>query len=344
MADLDSPSPSPTVSLPGLEDCNAAAARILGAATRTPLLTFPALDAATGLRVFVKPECLQRTGSFKFRGAYNALSQIPTADRPKGVVASSSGNHAQGVAEAARLLGMPATIVMPTDAPAIKRARTEAMGARVVPYDRARDDRDALARQVAAETGATIVHPYENRNVIAGQGTIGLEIAADLAALGVAADRVAVPAGGGGLLAGITVAVTALMSGTKLIGVEPAGFDDHARSVAAGARVRNERLSGSLCDALLAPMPGELSFAINGPRVSAWAAVSDREALAAVAFAARELKLVVEPGGAVALAALLAGRVASRGETVVVVLSGGNIDPDVLTEALAPAPVPTAAA
>jgi threonine dehydratase len=324
-----------TADLPSFADVVAAADRIRGRAVRTPLLSCPALDEVVGARVLIKPECLQRTGSFKFRGAFNALSQIPEAERAKGVVACSSGNHAQGVAEAARLLGMPATIVMPSDAPAIKKARTRAMGAAIVDYDRATEDRDVLTERIAAEKGAPVVHPYENRHVIAGQGTLGLEVAEDLRALGLKADRVLVPGGGGGLMAGVALAVTELMPGAALVGVEPEGFDDQGRSAAAGTRVRNARLSGSLCDALLAPTPGKLSFAINRPRVSAWAAVSDAEALKAVAFAAREMKLVGEPGGLVGLAALLSGKVEVAGETVVVVVSGGNIDADVLARALA---------
>lgn len=321
--------------LPGLDDVRAAAERIAGKAVRTPLLSFPVLDEAVGARVLIKPECLQRTGSFKFRGAFNAVSQIPAAERAKGVVACSSGNHAQGVAEAARILGMPATIVMPSDAPAIKKARTRAMGATVIEYNRATEDRDVLTERVAAEKGAPVVHPYENRFVIAGQGTIGLEIAEDLRARGLSADRVLVPGGGGGLMAGVALSVTGLLPGTALVGVEPEEFEDQAQSAAAGARIRNTRLSGSICDALLTPMPGKLSFAINRPRVSTWTSVNDIEALAAVAFAARELKLVGEPGGVVGLAALLAGKVKAAGETVVVVVSGGNIDPEVLAKALA---------
>jgi threonine dehydratase len=334
---LHSPSPDAPAAteLPSLDDVRAAADRIRGRAVRTPLLTSPALDDAVGARVLIKPECLQRTGSFKFRGAFNALSQIAVADRPKGVVACSSGNHAQGVAEAARILGMPATIVMPSDAPAIKLARTKAMGASVVTYNRATEDRDALTERIAAEKGAPVVHPFENRHVIAGQGTIGLEIAEDLKTLGLTADMVFVPGGGGGLMAGVALSVTGLLPGTALVGVEPEEFEDQGRSAAAGARMRNTRLSGSICDALLTPMPGRLSFAINRPRVSTWTAVSDTEALAAVAFAAREMKLVGEPGGVVGLAAILSRKVDVAGKTVVVVVSGGNIDPDVLSKALA---------
>ncbi|MBT9290225.1 threonine ammonia-lyase [Prosthecodimorpha staleyi] len=321
--------------LPTYDDILAAAVRIEGEAVRTPLVTSPALDAKLKARVFLKPECLQRTGSFKFRGAFNAVSQIPAERRANGVVACSSGNHAQGVAAAAALHGLPATIVMPSDAPAIKRERTEGYGATVVSYDRSSQDRDALTEAIAAEKGATLVHPYDNRDVIAGQGTIGLEIVEDLRARGLTPDVVLVCCGGGGLTAGVALAVKTLVPSAAIYPVEPEGFDDQARSFAAGERLRNTRTAGSVCDALLTPMPGVLSFALNKPRIAEGLVVSDAEALAAVGYAARELKLVLEPGGAVALAAALSGKVDLSGKVVAIVLSGGNVDPAILAGAVA---------
>lgn len=321
--------------LPTYDDILAAAVRIEGEAVRTPLVTSPALDAKLNARVFLKPECLQRTGSFKFRGAFNAVSQIPADRRANGVVACSSGNHAQGVAAAAALHGLPATIVMPSDAPAIKRERTEGYGATVVSYDRSSQDRDALTEAIAAEKGATLVHPYDNRDVIAGQGTIGLEIVEDLRARGLTPDVVLVCCGGGGLTAGVALAIKTLVPSAAIYPVEPEGFDDQARSFAAGERLRNTRTAGSVCDALLTPMPGVLSFALNKPRIARGLVVSDAEALAAVGYAARELKLVLEPGGAVALAAALSGKVDLGGKIVAIVLSGGNVDPAILAGAVA---------
>lgn len=320
--------------LPTHDDVVAAAERLKGVAVRTPLLASPVLDAMTGARVFLKPECLQRTGSFKFRGAWNAISQIPPADRPKGVVACSSGNHAQGVAEAARLLGVAATILMPADAPALKIARTKRSGAAVVTYDRAREDREALTVKLAAESGGDLVHPFDDARVIAGQGTIGLEIVEDLAALGLVPDLVLAPASGGGLASGIALGLERGAPAARVVMVEPAGFDDQARSLAEGRRVANPVTSGSICDALLSPTPGEITFAVNRARGSIAVAVSDEEAMAAMAFAAIEHKLTLEPGGAVALAALLEGRVDVAGRTVVVVASGGNVDPALLARAL----------
>ena len=314
--------------LPTAADVDAAAQRLAGIALRTPLVTSPVLDALTGARIFLKAETLQRTGSFKFRGAYNKVSSIPLAERAGGVVAFSSGNHAQGVAAAARLLGMPAVIVMPADAPRPKRERTAALGAEVVLYDRARDDRQVIAREIAAERHAALVPPYDDPLVIAGQGTAGREIVEDLMAQGLVADVVAVTASGGGLIAGIALAVKARMPQTRLYTAEPEGFDDHARSFKSGQRERNPALTGTICDALMAQTPGELTFAINRTLVGGGVAVSDQEVTAAVAFAFRELKLVVEPGGAVALAALLSGKIDVKGKVAVAVLSGGNVDPE----------------
>jgi threonine dehydratase len=301
------------------------AARLLdGVAVRTPLLRAPLLEHS-GRRVFLKCEIFQHTGSFKFRGAYNCLARIPQSRRAGGVVAYSSGNHAQGVAAAAKLLGLLAVVVMPRDAPALKRERTAAHGAEVVLYDRERESREEIAGRIARERSATLVPPYDHPHVIAGQGTVGIEICGQLEKL--APDIVLVPASGGGLLAGIALAVKERHPSARLVAVEPAGFDDHARSFVSGRRERNAKLSGSICDSLLAPMPGELTFEITRRLVNEAVSVSDDEVRSAVGFAFRELKLVLEPGGAVALAALLAGKVDAGGKTVAVVLSGGNADP-----------------
>jgi threonine dehydratase len=314
--------------LPTAADVDAAARRLAGVALRTPLLASPVLDEVTGARVFLKAETLQRTGSFKFRGAYNKLSSIPQDERAGGVVAFSSGNHAQGVAAAAQILGMPAVIVMPADAPRPKRERTAALGAQVVLYDRAREDRAVIAGEIAEKRNAALVPPYDDPLIIAGQGTAGREIVEDLAAQGLLPDVIAVTASGGGLTAGIALAVKARVPQARLYTAEPEGFDDHARSFKSGRREKNAALTGTICDALMAQTPGELTFAINRELVAAGAAVSDEEVAAAVAFAFRELKLVVEPGGAAALAALISGKIDVKGKVAVAVLSGGNVDPE----------------
>ena len=320
---MDAPVPLPTVA-----DVDEAARRLSGIALRTPLLSSAALDAITGARVFLKAETLQRTGSFKFRGAYNKLVSIPPQLRGGGVVAFSSGNHAQGVAAAARLLGMRCVIVMPRDAPRAKRERTAALGAEIVLYDRAGEDRETIANTIAAQRGATLVPPYDDALIIAGQGTAGREIVEDLDALGLKPDVVVVTASGGGLAAGIALAVKARVPKAALYTAEPAGFDDHARSFKSGRREQNAALTGTICDALMARMPGRLTFAINRALIGAGVAASDEEVAAAVAFAFAELKLVVEPGGAVALAALMAGKINVAGKVAVAVLSGGNVDTD----------------
>jgi threonine dehydratase len=316
------------VSLPTVADVDEAARRLAGVALHTPLLSSAPLDAITAGRVFLKAETLQRTGSFKFRGAYNKLAAIPPERRSGGVVAFSSGNHAQGVAAAARLLGMPCVIVMPSDAPRSKRDRTAALGAELVLYDRVRDDREAIAAAIAAERGATLVPPYDDALIIAGQGTAGREIVEDLSAMGLQPDVVVVTASGGGLTAGIALAVKSRVPAAALYTAEPQGFDDHARSFKSGQREQNAALTGTICDALMARMPGKLTFAINRSLVGAGVAVSDDEVAAAVAFAFAELKLVVEPGGAVALAALLNRKIDVSGKVAVAVLSGGNVDPE----------------
>ncbi len=326
------------VQIPTIDDVRAAAKRIAGHAVRTPLLSSAYLDEFTGARVLIKPENLQRTGTFKFRGAYNAIAALTPQVRSAGIVAVSSGNHAQGVAEAARLFGAASTIVMPDDAPEIKKQRTERSGGRIVTYDRRADNRDAAVAAWMAEHGGTLVHPFNDAHVIAGQGTIGLEVAEDCAARGVVPDAVLVPCGGGGLSSGVGLALRHAYPAIALTLVEPDGFDDYRRSLAEDRIVANSATAGSVCDALLSPSPGDIGFALNRTNGALAVSVSDAEALAAVAFAFRELKLVVEPGGAVGLAALLSGKIAAAGKTVVVVLSGGNIDAPMLARALAENP------
>jgi threonine dehydratase len=313
----------------GPTDIEAAAHTVAPFAVRTPLLSSPVLNERIGTRVFLKLEMLQRTGSFKFRGAFNKLSSIPKAQRGGGVVAFSSGNHAQGVAAAAKILDMRATIVMPKDAPASKRERTQAYGAEVVLYDRDREDREQIARDIAGPRGATLVKPYDDPYIIAGQGTVGREIAEDMARRGLEPDVVVAPASGGGLIAGVATAVKARFPQATLIVAEPEGFDDHGRSLIAGRREAHQAGdSRTICDALMALTPGEITFAINSRLLSHGVTATDEEVGAAVAFAFRELKLVVEPGGAVGLAALLAGRIDAKDKNVVIVLSGGNVDAD----------------
>jgi threonine dehydratase len=320
--------------VPSFEDVMAAAARLDAHARRTPLLTGTALDERVGGKVLLKLETLQHTGSFKFRGAFNRLVQLDAAQRRSGVVAFSSGNHAQGVAAAAKLLGVPATIVMPSDAPRLKLANTRALGAEVVEYDRLRQSREDIAAALAREAGAVLVPSFDDPDIIAGQGTAGLEIMQQSAAIGLPPDDVLVCCSGGGLVAGIALAAHQLRPATRVWTVEPEDFDDHRRSLEAGRRLANDPGGRSICDALLAPMPGEITFEINRRLLAGGLVTSDREVRAAIAFAARELKLVVEPGGAVALAALLAGRIDSRGRTIAVVLSGANIDPALLASVL----------
>jgi threonine dehydratase len=278
---------------------------------------------------------LQRTGSFKFRGAFNKISQIP-AGHKGGVVAFSSGNHAQGVAAAAQARGLPAVIVMPADAPAIKIANTRGYGAEVILYDRYREDRERVAGRLVEERGAVLVRPYDDADVIAGQGTIGREIARQAEAKGVRPEIVLAPCGGGGMIGGCAVALAALVPGVKVYAVEPAGFDDTARSLAAHRRLGNAPGATTICDALMAAMPGQLTFAINERLLAGGFAVSDDEVRAAMAYAFRVLKLVIEPGGAVALAAVLAGKLHLRGRTAAIVCSGGNVDPATFCTAIAP--------
>ena len=302
-----------------------ARSRLANQAVQTPLLENHWLNERLGGRVLIKPECLQRTGSFKFRGAYNFISRLSPQARRAGVVAYSSGNHAQGVAAAARIEGVPATLVMPADAPAIKLANTRAYGARVVTYDRRSDSREAIAEEIAAAQGAVIVPPYDHALTIAGQGTAGVEIAAQAEAADARLDALICPVGGGGLIAGIAVALSETSPHTAIYSAEPVGFDTMARSLAAGER-RGAPGGNSICDALMAPRPGALTFTINRQHLKGGLTVDDDQTKQAMAAAFRVLKLVVEPGGAVALAALLCGAFACKGKTVAIVLSGGNTD------------------
>ena len=320
--------------LPEFSDIVAASEVIKGWAVRTPLLNSPVLDDRLGGRIFFKPECLQRTGSFKFRGAYNAVSNVGTDAKSRGIVACSSGNHAQGVAEAARLLGYKATIIMPEDAPELKKQRTARAGATIIEYDRYTVDRERLTEEFAAETGAILIHPFENFHVVAGQGTVGLEACQDIASMGLEADHFLVCVGGGGLMAGITLAAKHHFPDINIHSVEPEGHDDQKRSHLAGERLGGNSNTPSLCDAILTPMPGKLSFSICKDNLAEGLLVSDEQALEAVAFAFNELKLVVEPGGAVTLAALLCGKLDVKNKVVLATLSGGNIDAPVMARAL----------
>lgn len=320
--------------LSGFSAIEAAASRLAGVVRRTPLLAGTPLDELTGARLLFKVEALQRTGSFKIRGAYNRLVQLDAVERRAGVVAFSSGNHAQGVAAAARILGIPATIVMPSNAPAIKLENTRALGAEVVLYDRFTEDREGIARRIVAERGATLVPAYDDPHVVAGQGTAGLELMQQAAELGLTPDLVLVPTSGGGLTAGTAIAVRALAPAAAVYGVEPEAFDDTRRSLAAGTLLKNPPEARSICDALQSSPPGRLTFAINRELLAGILTVSDAEVQAAMAQAFRCLKLVVEPGGAVALAAALAGRVALAGRTAAIILSGGNVDAATFAAAL----------
>jgi threonine dehydratase len=311
--------------LPDITLIRDAAHRLNGHIRRTPLLNAPLLDRVAGRRVFVKAECLQLTGSFKARGGWSAVSALTPEARARGVIAFSSGNHAQGVAYAAARHGTPCVILMPSDAPQVKIGNTRAYGAEVVLYDRATQDRDVLGAGLAADRGLTLIKPFDDPQVIAGQGTVGLEIAVEAARAGVTAAEVLVCCGGGGLSSGIALALAADAPGLKVRTVEPAGFDDMARSLASGTRERNAAATGSICDAILTPAPGDLTLPILTRLAGPGLAVSDDQALQAMALAFAHLRIVLEPGGAVALAAALFGN--DLPDTVIAVASGGNVDP-----------------
>jgi len=311
-----------------VKDVEGAARRLTDIAIRTPLIENAVLNSQAGGRVLLKPECLQRTGSFKIRGAYNLLSQLSPQQAQRGVVAWSSGNHAQGVACAAGLLDIHAAIVMPEDAPAAKLDNTRRLGGEVITYDRYTGDRELIAREIAAERGAELVPSYDHEHIIAGQGTVGLEIAEQSLQLGLPADQVLICCGGGGLTAGCAIALKDRLPELRVHTVEPEDFDDTARSIAAGERLCVSESARSICDALQAQSPGDMTFAINQKLTGPGLAVSDDEVRDAMRFAFRHLKLVIEPGGAVALAAVLSGKLETSGLTTVVVISGGNVDID----------------
>jgi threonine dehydratase len=311
-----------------IADVEAAAARLQGVAVRTPLICSSALNDIAGGQVFLKPESLQLTGSFKIRGAYNLMSQLSGEQRRKGVVAFSSGNHAQGVAAAGSMLGIACKIVMPQDAPAAKIENTRRLGGETVLYDRYTGNREEIARSIAARQGSVLVASYDHPRIVAGQGTVGLELIDQCAEQGVVADQVLICCGGGGLSSGSAIAIKARSPATAVHTVEPAGFDDTARSLLSGKRERNDPSARSICDALQTESPGELTFPYLQKLAAAGLVVTDDNVRSAMRFAFRHLKLVVEPGGAVALAAVLAGKIRTRDRITVVVLSGGNVDTD----------------
>lgn len=314
----------------------AAAVRLTGRVRRTPLLNAPAIDAIAGRRVWVKAECLQHTGSFKFRGAWSAVSALPAVARARGVLAFSSGNHAQGVALAARMHGIPAVIIMPADAPQVKIAGTRALGAEIVTYDRAGgESREAIGAHLSETRGLTLIRPYDDLQVIAGQGTAGLEIAEQVQAVGITTADVVVCCGGGGLSSGIALAFEARAPGLRVRTAEPADFDDMARSLATGIRATNATPAGSICDAIVTPTPGELTLPILARLAGPGLVVSDDEALRAMALAFAHLKIVLEPGGAVALAAAMFRGGSLAGNDVIALASGGNVDAPVFARALA---------
>ena len=313
-------------------DIERAAERLAGISVRTPLLRNFELDQRLGGNALIKPECLQVTGSFKIRGAYNRLSQLTADEASRGVVAWSSGNHAQGVAAAAAMFGMHAAIVMPEDAPRAKLENTRRLGGAVITFDRYTGDREAIAKKIAAERGAALVPSYDHEHIIAGQGTVGLELAEDAKRLMLPPDQVLIPCGGGGLSSGSAIALKSRLPNVDVYAVEPADFDDTARSFQTGERVKIDDSARSICDALQTPSPGELTFEINKQLLAGVLTVTDQEVRSAIRFAFRNLKMVVEPGGAVALAAVLSGKLETAGKTTAIVLSGGNIDLDLFAE------------
>lgn len=326
----------PQTDPPTIEDVEDAARRLAGVAVHTPLLRSGAIDELVGASVWFKPECLQRTGSFKIRGAWNRISRIPDDKRKNGVIAYSSGNHAQGVAASAQRLGIPATIVMPSDAPQLKIDSTRRLGAEVRLYDRKSESREEIGAEIARSTRATLIRPYDDAYVVAGQATATLEALDDAKLQQIGFDAMICPASGGGLLAGAAIVLSSRAPGCDLLVAEPEGHDDHIKSLSAGTIQANEPGFRSIADALLAPQPGELTFPINKPRVSSGIAVSDEDIRAAMRMAFTYLKLVVEPGGAVALAALLkrSGKW-SPDDAVLIMLSGGNVDADMFSTAIA---------
>ncbi|WP_170339852.1 threonine ammonia-lyase [Ruegeria arenilitoris] len=312
----------------------AAAVRLHGHARETPILTSPFLDDLAGRRVLVKPECLQHTGSFKFRGAWSAISALDAEARKRGVIAYSSGNHAQGVAHAATLHSVQSVIIMPSDAPALKIKNTRALGAEVILYDRANESREEIGEALSRERGLTLIRPYDEPQVIAGQGTVGLEVARQARDLGVTDADVLVCCGGGGLTSGVALALEKHAPGLRARPCEPEGFDDVKRSLASGSVQTNNAAAGNICDAILTPRPGDITFPILRRLCGPGLAVSEDEALRAMALAFLRLKVVLEPGGAVSLASALFRKDDIQGDAVIVVASGGNVDPQVFARAL----------
>lgn len=312
--------------VPTFADIESAAAVLAPYGVETPLIENADLNDKVGARVLLKLEALQRTGSFKFRGAFNRISRIPPEDRAKGVVAFSSGNHAQGVAAAAALFSIPALIVMPKDAPKAKLEGTRARGAEIVFYDRLTDDREAIARRICDERGATLIRPFDDRHVVAGQGTVGLEIARAAASKGIALGAILAPCSGGGLIGGISLAFSELSPATRVLSVEPENYDGMRLSLAAGARTTAPGGPLSVADALMAPTPGAIPFALAQAHVSGALTVRDEDIISAAHYAARTINLVVEPSGAAALAAVIENSFKFSNETIAVVLSGGNCD------------------
>ena len=318
----------PVGRLPTFADVEAAAKRLAPIVTRTPVLESPVVNDRLGCRVLIKAECLQRTGSFKVRGAYNKIAQIPEHIRTNGVVAYSSGNHAQGVARAAKLLGIPARIVMPADAPKVKMENTRRDGAIVVPYERKNANRVAISESLVKETGGTMVPPYNDPDIMAGQGTLGLEFAEQVQAMGAKLDILLGPCSGGGMIGGCSIALRGLSPQTAIYCVEPEGYDDTTRSLAAGTRVELTNSPGSICDGLLVEAPGTITFEILKTHLAGGLVVSDAMVEQAVKLAFDEYKAVIEPSGAIGLAAVMADPQRFRGKTIGVIATGGNVDAD----------------
>jgi threonine dehydratase len=326
-------SSSKSIESPTFEQIVDAAGRLHGLARKTPLLENQVLNETLGFRLIIKPECLQRTGAFKFRGAYNKISQLPDNVRQRGVVAVSSGNHAQGVAAASTLFGIKSTLLMPSTAPQLKIDNTKALGGEVILYDPKTDDRELMAQEICASTNSSFVSPFDDPLIIAGQGTVGLEIARQSEHMGIKPDLVLVPAGGGGLAAGCAIAIKELI-GCEIMSVEPDAFDDTKRSLETGVRQSVAPGGKTICDSLLPPMPGEITFSVNKRLLSGGVSVSDEEVLSAIKLAMLSFKVVAEPGGVVAVAAAVNGKYDAAGKTVVAIVSGGNIDPEMLSRAL----------
>lgn len=322
------------MNLPDFSHIQQAADRLQGYSVRTPVLESDRINDRLGGRLLIKPECLQRTGSFKFRGAFNKISKLTLDERSNGVVAFSSGNHAQGVAAAAKILGIPATIVMPADAPKIKIDNTKGDGAKVILYDRKDGNRVVIADQIIADTGAVMIPPYDDPDIMAGQGTVGLELAAQSKEMGVDMDYMLGPCSGGGLIGGCALAFERLSPNTQIYSVEPDNYDDTAQSLKAGERIQISPDHKSICDALMLEIPGRLTFEVNKKLLAGGLSVSDTATECAMAEAFQEYKLVLEPGGAVALAAILEGHISIKGKAAGVICTGGNVDPETFRHAL----------